>query len=73
MHDMHRVWFRRSRLAEKAIILQAMDKAIVKEGGVESLSTEALKHACHIRGNEIVRKTYDFPFLICEIAHILKL
>lgn len=27
-----------------------MDKAIVREGGVDSLNTETLRYACHIRG-----------------------
>lgn len=27
-----------------------MDKAIVREGGVDSLSTDILRNACHIRG-----------------------
>ncbi|KAK9728412.1 LETM1-like, RBD [Popillia japonica] len=50
MHDMHRVWFRRSRLAERAAILIAIDRAILREGGLESMSTEALRKACLMRG-----------------------
>lgn len=48
---MHRVWFRRSRLAERAAILIAIDRAILREGGLESMSTEALRKACLMRGN----------------------
>lgn len=50
MHDMHRVWFRRSRLAERAAILLAIDRAMIKEGGLEHMSTDALRNACLMRG-----------------------
>jgi hypothetical protein len=38
------------RLSERAYILQQMDSAIKREGGVHNMPTEALKKACHIRG-----------------------
>lgn len=47
---MHRVWFRRSRLAERAAILLAIDKAVLKEGGLEHMSSEGLRNACLMRG-----------------------
>ncbi|XP_022920025.1 LETM1 domain-containing protein 1 isoform X2 [Onthophagus taurus] len=50
MHNMHRMWFRKSRLSERAIILQALDRAIVREGGVMKLSTDALRYSCVLRG-----------------------
>ncbi|GJQ70907.1 hypothetical protein Trydic_g824 [Trypoxylus dichotomus] len=50
MHDMHRISFKRSRLAERAAILMAIDKAILREGGLEHMSTEALRTACLMRG-----------------------
>ncbi|XP_044252605.1 LETM1 domain-containing protein 1 [Tribolium madens] len=50
IHDLHMGWFRRSRLIERAVILQEMDKAIIREGGVHNMPQDALKNACYIRG-----------------------
>ncbi|XP_072399760.1 LETM1 domain-containing protein 1 isoform X2 [Diabrotica undecimpunctata] len=51
MHDMSvGIFFRRSRLTERAYILKEMDKAIMREGGVHNLPIDALKKACYIRG-----------------------
>ncbi|CAH1179238.1 unnamed protein product [Phaedon cochleariae] len=50
LHDMHRGWFRRTRLAERAYILREMDKAIMREGGVHNLPLPALKKSCSLRG-----------------------
>ncbi|RZB40615.1 LETM1 domain containing protein [Asbolus verrucosus] len=50
LHDLHTGLFRRTRLAERALILKEMDRAIVREGGVQNLSKDALKNACFIRG-----------------------
>lgn len=47
---MHKGWFRRARLAERAFLLREMDKAILREGGVHNLPVEALKKCCYIRG-----------------------
>lgn len=47
---MHRGWRRRSRLAERARLLQNMDNALRKEGGPESLSADELRWACYFRG-----------------------
>ncbi|KAJ8922143.1 hypothetical protein NQ315_004078 [Exocentrus adspersus] len=50
IHDLHRGWFRRTRLADRAFILIQMDKAIMREGGVHNLPVDALRKACFIRG-----------------------
>ncbi|XP_018565096.1 LETM1 domain-containing protein 1 [Anoplophora glabripennis] len=50
MHEQHKGWFRRTRLADRAFILIQMDKAIMREGGVHNLPIDALKNACFIRG-----------------------
>ncbi|RZB39856.1 LETM1 domain-containing protein 1, partial [Asbolus verrucosus] len=50
IHNLHTGWFRRARLAERAVILKEMDKAIMREGGVHNLPIDALKNACFIRG-----------------------
>ncbi|KAJ8974215.1 hypothetical protein NQ317_018138, partial [Molorchus minor] len=50
MHDVHRGWFRRTRLADKAFLLKQMDKAIMREGGVHNLPVDAMRRCCSIRG-----------------------
>lgn len=50
MHGLRRTLFRSSKLRYKAFILLEIDKAIIREGGVDGLSTESLRNACHIRG-----------------------
>lgn len=50
MHELHMGWFRRTRLGDKAIILRAMDEAIIREGGLSVLSADVLKNACLLRG-----------------------
>jgi len=50
VHNMHRGWRRRSRLAERARLLQKMDKALVNEGGPISLSYDELRWGCFFRG-----------------------
>ncbi|CAB3226235.1 unnamed protein product [Arctia plantaginis] len=50
MHGMRRTIFRTNKLKYRAFILLEMDKAIVREGGVDNLNTETLRYACHIRG-----------------------
>lgn len=54
MHTIHRGWFRRTRLADRAFILTEMDKAIMREGGVHNLPIDALKKCCYIRGQYII-------------------
>lgn len=61
MHDIHRGWFRRTRLADRAKILREMDKAIMREGGVHNLPIDALRHACYIRGE--IQRMYYFKLL----------
>lgn len=48
---------RRVRLQKHAKLLVAMDRAIVKEGGIHNLPTDALRKACLIRG---IRKEKQF-------------
>ncbi|XP_068087152.1 LETM1 domain-containing protein 1 isoform X2 [Anabrus simplex] len=60
MHGMHVGWKRRSRLAERALIIQEMDFAIIREGGPSALSYEDLRQSCFIRGlNPVNMKTED--------------
>ncbi|XP_017772822.1 PREDICTED: LETM1 domain-containing protein 1 [Nicrophorus vespilloides] len=49
-HRLHRGFFRRVRLGDYALLLKAMDRAILMEGGVHNLPKEALKDACVLRG-----------------------
>lgn len=56
MHGLGTGFFRRTaRLRKHAKILLAMDKAIIREGGVHNLPTDALRKACLLRG--ITQKT----------------
>ncbi|XP_068632993.1 LETM1 domain-containing protein 1 [Battus philenor] len=41
---------RRKKLKYRAFLLLQMDKAIIREGGVDILNTESLRNACYIRG-----------------------
>ncbi|XP_013179075.1 PREDICTED: LETM1 domain-containing protein 1 [Papilio xuthus] len=50
MLGIRRSLFRRKKLKYRAFLLLQMDRAIEREGGVDVLTTEALKNACHIRG-----------------------
>lgn len=50
MLGIRRSLFRRKKLKYRAFLLFQMDKAIAREGGVDILTSEALKNACHIRG-----------------------
>lgn len=47
------IFFKRRKLYERALIIQAMDKAIIREGGVSSLQMDVLKKSCFIRGKLI--------------------
>lgn len=51
MHDMRvGIFRRRARLRHRAKILREMDRAVIREGGVHNLPTDALRMACFIRG-----------------------
>lgn len=51
MHDMRAGFIRRrARLRYRAKLLLEMDKAIMREGGVHNLPSDALRNACFIRG-----------------------
>lgn len=60
IHNMHTGWRRRKRLSYRAHIIQLMDEAIVREGGVTELSQEEIRWACKFRGlNPVNMKTDD--------------
>ncbi|CAK1588471.1 unnamed protein product [Parnassius mnemosyne] len=50
MHGLRRSIFRTKKLKYRAFLLLEMDKAIIREGGIEILNTETLRNACQIRG-----------------------
>ncbi|XP_047524766.1 LETM1 domain-containing protein 1 [Pieris napi] len=50
MHGLQKSLFRRKKLKYRAFLLWEMDKAIIREGGVDVLGSESLRNACHIRG-----------------------
>lgn len=50
MHGLRKSIFRKNKLKFRAFLLLEMDKAIVREGGVENLNMESLRNACLIRG-----------------------
>ncbi|XP_026761497.1 LETM1 domain-containing protein 1 [Galleria mellonella] len=50
VHGQKRSFFMRNKLKYRAFLLLEMDKAIVREGGVDKLNMETLRYACHIRG-----------------------
>lgn len=50
MHNMYGIWRTRKRLSERAKIIQLMDRAILKEGGVGSLNHDEIRMACFLRG-----------------------
>ncbi|XP_072930836.1 LETM1 domain-containing protein 1 [Epargyreus clarus] len=50
MHGLRKSMFRRKKLKYRAFLLLEMDKAIIREGGVNSLSTDSLRNACQMRG-----------------------
>ncbi|KAK4877266.1 hypothetical protein RN001_009772 [Aquatica leii] len=49
MHEVPMGWFRRTRLGDRAIILQAMDRKIMQQG-IEKLPQDVLRNACLFRG-----------------------
>lgn len=50
MHGIHRGPFKRSRLTYRVNCIHLMDRAIVREGGVQNMSIDALRNSCFIRG-----------------------
>lgn len=61
MHDMRvGIFRRRARLRYRARILREMDRAIMREGGIHNLPTDALRKACFIRGKN------EIPFCNCK-------
>lgn len=50
IHGLRKGLFRKNKLRYHALIIKEMDKAIIREGGVEVLSMESLRNACFIRG-----------------------
>ncbi|KAF5284675.1 hypothetical protein FQA39_LY16957 [Lamprigera yunnana] len=58
IHDVPLGWFRRTRLGDRAIILQAMDRSIMKEG-IDNISHDSLRNACLIRGLNPTNMNYE--------------
>lgn len=50
LHGINAWFFKRSKLANRAMLLHFMDMAIEREGGPSQLSTEALRFCCYMRG-----------------------
>lgn len=50
MHGLRKSIFRINKLRYRAFLLLEMDKAIMREGGVDTLTLDSLRNACHIRG-----------------------
>lgn len=50
MHHVDGLWRSRKKLYERARLIQLMDRAILKEGGVSSLSHDDVRMACFFRG-----------------------
>lgn len=50
MHGLRRTIFRKNKLKYRAFLLLEMDKAIIREGGVDALTMDTLRYACHLRG-----------------------
>lgn len=60
MHGMSTsIWFRRTRLKDRAKIIREMDRAILRENGPNRLTTDALRYACFIRGLSPVNMKHD--------------
>lgn len=55
MHGISAI-FKKRKLRDRAKMLLAMDRAILREGGVHNLPLEALRNACYIRGNNKLLK-----------------
>ncbi|XP_053623962.1 LETM1 domain-containing protein 1 isoform X2 [Plodia interpunctella] len=50
MYGMNKFLLKKHNLKYRAFILLEMDKAIIREGGVDEMKMESLRHACYIRG-----------------------
>lgn len=50
MHGYRKTLFRTKKLKFRAFLLLEMDKAILREGGVDALNMECLRNACLMRG-----------------------
>lgn len=53
------IWFRRIRLEDRARLIQAMDKAIMRQNGPSMLSQDSVRFACLMRGLNPVNMNYD--------------
>ncbi|CAG9788983.1 unnamed protein product [Diatraea saccharalis] len=50
MHGLKKTIFRVNKLKYRAFLLLEMDKAIIREGGLDNLNTETLRYTCYLRG-----------------------
>ncbi|KAE8746092.1 hypothetical protein FOCC_FOCC007216 [Frankliniella occidentalis] len=50
LHGMHSMWRRRNRLVHHASLIHEIDLAILREGGVETLTQDEMRSACFLRG-----------------------
>lgn len=50
LHDVRTIFFKKSSLAYKAMVIHLLDKAILREGGTKSLATPVLRDSCFLRG-----------------------
>lgn len=50
MYGMKSGLLRVKKLKHRAFMLLELDRAIVREGGVDLMNTESLRYACHLRG-----------------------
>lgn len=50
LHDVNTFWRTKRKLRHKAQLILAMDRAIIKEGGIKNLTAEQMRKVCHLRG-----------------------
>lgn len=71
LHGMHSMWRRRRRLADHAYLIHEIDVAIVREGGVETMSQDEMRWACFLRGlNPVNMRDEDLRFWLSQWVKI---
>lgn len=67
------IWFRRTRLADRAKFIKEMDRAIERENGPQNLSLEHLRFACYVRGlNPVTMRNEDMIQWLSEWLKVSK-
>lgn len=66
MHGIRTIFFRKSKLAYRAMCIHHIDMAILREGGIQNLATDVLRHSCFMRGLNASNLNND------ELAHWLE-